>query len=85
MHALLVLPLVFLAGASVCAQDAATPDRNAVNNPSAPPVPTGMMADSPVVFPAKGALPPLFPPDVAVERNVPEPDYAIVGSPCPFT
>jgi lysophospholipase L1-like esterase len=84
MHVLLVLTLLILAGATLpcSAQDAAPQDRNAVNNPSAPAAPTGMMADSPVVFPEKGALPALFPPDLAVERHPAEPDYSIFASPC---
>jgi lysophospholipase L1-like esterase len=40
-----------------------------------------MMKDSPVTFPAKGALPAKYRPDVSTEREVPEKDYAIFGTP----
>jgi len=40
-----------------------------------------MMKDSPVTFPAKGALPSKYPPDVTTEREVPEKDYSIFGTP----
>ena len=40
-----------------------------------------MMKDSPVTFPAKGALPSKYPPDVRTKREVPEKDYAIFGTP----
>lgn len=40
-----------------------------------------MMKDSPVTFPAKGALPSKYPPDVATSHEAPEKDYAIFGTP----
>lgn len=45
------------------------------------PAPADMMKDSPVTFPAKGPLPSKYAPDVATEREVPEKDYAIFGTP----
>ncbi|MBU6300079.1 MAG: hypothetical protein KGS60_00875 [Verrucomicrobia bacterium] len=78
----LLLTLPVFAGLSVVAQDAAPRDRNAVNSAAAAPARAGMLADSPVVFPEKGALPPLFPPDVEVERYPVEADFLLFGSPC---
>ena len=40
-----------------------------------------MMKDSPVTFPAKGALPSKYPPDVNTWRESPEKDYSIFGTP----
>jgi lysophospholipase L1-like esterase len=40
-----------------------------------------MMKDSPVTFPAKGALPSKYPPDIHTQREVPEKDYSIFGTP----
>ena len=40
-----------------------------------------MMKDSPVTFPAKGALPSKYPPDLSTTREVPEKDYSIFGTP----
>jgi lysophospholipase L1-like esterase len=40
-----------------------------------------MMKDSPVTFPAKGALPSKHPPDISTKREVPEKDYAIFATP----
>lgn len=41
-----------------------------------------MMADSPVTFPEKGALPSKYPPDVDLkDRTVPEEGYSIFGTP----
>lgn len=42
---------------------------------------TGMMKDSPVTFPEKGALPSKNPPDVKTEQVTPEKDYSIFGTP----
>lgn len=69
----------FAVAAAACAQNAAPADRNAVNTAARP---GDMMADSPVVFPEKGALPSKFPPDVRVEREPVEKDYFLFGSPC---
>jgi lysophospholipase L1-like esterase len=41
-----------------------------------------MMADSPVEFPEKGALPARFPPDVKVTHFPAEPGYVLCESPC---
>ena len=41
-----------------------------------------MMADSPVSFPEKGALPSRHPPDVRVESKPAEKDYYLFSSPC---
>ena len=40
-----------------------------------------MMKDSPVKFPAKGALPSKYPPDVSTKHMSPEKDYSIFGTP----
>jgi lysophospholipase L1-like esterase len=40
-----------------------------------------MMKDSPVKFPDKGALPSKNPPDVKTQRETPEKDYSIFGTP----
>lgn len=61
------------------AQNAAPADRNAVNTAARP---GGMMADSPVVFPKPGCLPPMFPPDVKAVSEPAEKDYFIFGTPC---
>jgi len=61
------------------AQDAAPADRNAVNSAARP---GGMMADSPVTFPKKGALPRKYPPDVRQQGEPAEKDYYIFSSPC---
>jgi lysophospholipase L1-like esterase len=81
-----ILSRAVLSGAIVClsltaasAQDAATADRNAVNTAARP---GDMMADSPVTFPASGALPAKYPPDVSVKAEPAEPDYYLFGSPC---
>lgn len=48
----------------------------------APPAPlTGMMKDSPVTFPEKGALPAKWPPDVTTKHEEPEKEYSIFGTP----
>ncbi len=79
------LTISFLLGMSLAAasqayaQNAAPADRNAVNTAARP---GDMMADSPVVFPKKGALPSKYPPDVRVEREPVEKDYFLFGSPC---
>lgn len=77
-------PLMFLL-LSLCAalaQDAAPPDRNAVNTKARP---GGMIADSPVVFPKQGALPSKYPPDLKEHREPAEKDYYIFRSPCRST
>jgi hypothetical protein len=43
--------------------------------------PSGMMKDSPVTFPEKGPLKAKYPPDVSTNREVPEKDYSIFGTP----
>ena len=40
-----------------------------------------MMKDSPAKFPAKGALPSKYPPDVQTKHESPEKDYSIFGTP----
>lgn len=40
-----------------------------------------MMKDSPVTFPAKGALPAKYPPDCPSKRESPEKDYSIFATP----
>ncbi|RFC45916.1 MAG: GDSL-like Lipase/Acylhydrolase family protein [Verrucomicrobia bacterium] len=74
--------LLVWAAVPVWAQDAAPQDRNPVNSAAAAPVRSGMLADSPVVFPEKGALPALFPPDLEVVRYPAETDFVRVQSPC---
>ncbi len=61
------------------AQDAAPADRNAVNTSARP---GDMMADSPVTFPKKGALPSKYPPDVRTKSEPVEKDYYLFSSPC---
>lgn len=61
------------------AQNAAPADRNPVNTAARP---GGMMADSPVTFPEKGALPAKYPPDVRERGEPAEKDYYIFSSPC---
>jgi hypothetical protein len=60
-------------------QDAAPADRNAVKTAARP---GGMMADSPVTFPKKGALPRKYPPDVRQQGEPAEKGYHIFSSPC---
>lgn len=50
-------------------------------NPEKEKAPSSLMADSPVEFPEKGALPLEFPPDLEVERTSPEEYYSITESP----
>lgn len=57
----MALAIIAGVGRPACGQDAAPQDRSAVNAPTGP---SGMAADSPVVFPASGPLPPTHPPDV---------------------
>lgn len=45
------------------------------------PLRADMMKDSPVTFPAKGALRAKYPPDLSTKREVPEKDYSIFGTP----
>lgn len=52
------------------------------DKPSPRPARSGMMADSPVKFPEKGALPARYPPDVRVWHQTPEEGYYLFGSPC---
>lgn len=61
------------------AQDAAPPDRNAVNTAARP---GDMLADSPVTFPKVGALPAKYPPDVNAPAEPAEKDYFIFATPC---
>jgi lysophospholipase L1-like esterase len=61
------------------AQDAAPADRNAVNTRM---VPGNMMADSPVTFPERGALPSKYPPDVKTQSKPTEKGYYLFSSPC---
>lgn len=49
--------------------------------PPARPPDTGMMADSPVQFPADGPLPSRFPPDRPGQKEAAEPDYFIFRTP----
>lgn len=79
MKSFLVAVIVLSAGETLYAQDAAPKDRNAVNNPVGR---SDMMADSPVKFPEKGALPAKYPPDVKPETYPAEKEYAIFGTPC---
>jgi hypothetical protein len=73
---LLLSVLVFPSG---FAQDAAPADRNAINTRARP---GDMLADSPVKFPEKGALPAKFPPDLPGNKNQAlERDYYIFESP----
>jgi hypothetical protein len=65
--------------ASAWAQNAAPADRNAVNTAARP---GGMMVGSPVTFPASGALPAKYPPDVHVENEPVEQDHYLFGTPC---
>jgi lysophospholipase L1-like esterase len=65
--------------ASTCAQEAAPPDRNEVNTRMAP---GNMMADSPVTFPATGALPCKYAPDVRTQSVPTEQGYYLFSSPC---
>ena len=69
---LLILP-------PLSAQDAKPEDRNDVNTAAKP---GDMMADSPIQFPAKGALPAKFPPDLKAQSFPTETDYFISSSPC---
>ncbi|MCP5515912.1 MAG: SGNH/GDSL hydrolase family protein [Verrucomicrobiales bacterium] len=61
------------------AQEAAPADRNPVNTRF---IPGDMLADSPVEFPERGALPARFPPDVPIAHEPAEPDYYLFASPC---
>jgi lysophospholipase L1-like esterase len=47
----------------------------------APALRAEMMKDSPVKFPDKGALPSKYPSDVKTQRETPEKDYSIFGTP----
>jgi len=68
-----------LAGVSLRAQNAAPKDLNAVNNTRGK---SDMMADSPVTFPSKGALPNPFPADVKTQSFPAEKEYSIFETPC---
>ena len=76
---LLVASLVAVGAA--LAQDARPEDENAVNSKKN--VMSSMLADSPVTFPEKGALPTKFPPDVEVKRTIlkGENGYSITETP----
>lgn len=67
------------AAASLSAQNADPRETNTVNDTRGP---SSMMADSPFTFPAKGALPSPYPPDLEVRRLPSEPEYSIFESPC---
>ncbi len=54
-------------------------DRNRVNTQAHP---GDMMADSPVTFPERGALPSRFPPDLKTESTPTEAGYYLFSSPC---
>ena len=75
-----ILPLIFAASVfPAFAQDAAPADRNAVNTRARP---GDMSFDSPVRFPAQGALPSKFPPDRSSKTNeARENDYYIFRTP----
>jgi lysophospholipase L1-like esterase len=75
----LSLLLVLVPATLTSAQDAAPPDRNAVNTAARP---GGMLADSPVTFPPVGALPAKYPPDVNAPAEPAEKDYFIFRTPC---
>jgi len=64
---------------SLRAQNAAPKDLNAVNNARGK---TDMLSDSPVTFPAEGALPSPFPPDVKTQSFPAEKEYFIFETPC---
>jgi hypothetical protein len=68
-----------LFGGWAFAQDAAPEDGKAANT-AAPR--RGMMADSPVTFPEKGPIPPMYPHDLEVKDEPAEESYFIVKSPC---
>lgn len=69
---LLILP-------PLSAQDAKPEDQNGVNTTAKP---GDMMADSPIQFPAKGALPAKFPPDLKTQSFPTETDSFLSSSPC---
>ena len=79
-HLNLLAASLFAAGAAL-AQDARPEDENAVNSKKN--VMSSMLADSPVTFPEKGALPTKFPPDVEVKRTIlkGENGYSITETP----
>lgn len=79
MKNLIHLLVLLVACSTARAQNAAPKDLNPVNNTRAP---SDMMADSPVTFPEKGALPSRFPPDVKTLSFAAEKDYSIFESPC---
>ena len=76
----LLVASLFAAGAAL-AQDARPEDENTVNSKKN--VMSSMLADSPVTFPEKGALPTKFPPDVEVKRTIlkGENGYSITETP----
>lgn len=73
-----VLVAIILLG-GVLAQDAKKKDQNEVNTSARL---GSMMADSPVKFPKKGALPSKYSPDIKRPRADAEKDYFIFESPC---
>ncbi len=84
MRSSVLLQVCFLAGCLglpqfAAAQDAALPDRNAINSRARP---GNMMADSPVTFPKQGALPAKYPPDLREQSEPAEKDYYIFSTPC---
>ena len=78
MKSLRYLVSVLLPFSVLQSQDAPPADRNAVNSAK---VVSTMMADSPVVFPDKGALPPKVPMDLKPQTYTAEKDYSLFASP----
>ena len=77
--AFLVTSISFAVAVPHCAQDAGPPNRNEVNTRVRP---GDMSADSPIKFPAQGALPAKYPPDRSAKTNeAPEKDYYIFPTP----
>jgi hypothetical protein len=76
---ILAASMLFVGSWDAHAQDAAPSDRNAVNTRM---VPGDMLADSPVTFPERGALPSKYPPDVKTQSWPTEEGYYLFSSPC---
>jgi len=75
----IIFSLGLLLTGGLVAQDAKKKDQNKVNTRTRP---GSMMADSPVKFPEKGAIPSKYPQDIKVTRDPSEEDYFIFASPC---
>lgn len=75
----MVFGLGLMLSGAVQAQDAKKGDQNKVNTAARP---GSMMADSPVKFPEKGAMPSRYPQDIKAPREDAEEDYFIFASPC---